>query len=87
MNHIVWKIHAICLTLWRVFHSIRFKVNKVGVRRYSFFYVRKLRFALFKSVVVNLPKWILNRIVVPFFQIKVSFLFYPCNCFVTQKRC
>jgi len=39
MNQIVWKIHAICLTLWRVFHSIRFKVNKVGVRRYSFFYV------------------------------------------------
>ena len=37
MNQIVWKIHAICLTLWRVFHSIRFKVNKVGVRRYSFF--------------------------------------------------
>ena len=28
MNQIVWKIHAICLTLWRVFHSIRFKVNK-----------------------------------------------------------
>ena len=41
MNQIVWKIHAICLTLWRVFHSIRFKVNKVGVRRYSFFYVCK----------------------------------------------
>ncbi len=39
MNQIVWKIHAICLTLWRVFHSIRFKVNKVGVRRYSFFCV------------------------------------------------
>ena len=39
MNQIVWKIHAIYLTLWRVFHSIRFKVNKVGVRRYSFFCV------------------------------------------------
>ena len=39
MNQIVWKIHAICLTLWRVFHSIRFKVNKVGVQRYSFFCV------------------------------------------------
>lgn len=39
MNQIVWKIHAICLTLWRVFHSIRLKVNKVGVQRYSFFYV------------------------------------------------
>ena len=39
MNQIVWKIHTICLTLWRVFHSIRFKVNKVGVQRYSFFCV------------------------------------------------
>ena len=26
------------LPLHRVFHSIRFKVNKVGVQRYSFFY-------------------------------------------------
>ena len=26
------------VTLHRVFHSIRFKVNKVGVQRYSFFY-------------------------------------------------
>ena len=39
MNQIVWKNHTICLTLWRVFHSIRFKVNKVGVQRYSFFCV------------------------------------------------
>ena len=39
MNQIVWKIQAICLTVWRVFHSIRFKVNKVGVWRYSFFCV------------------------------------------------
>ena len=37
MNQIVWKIHAICLTLWRVFHSIRFKVNKVGPSGAHFF--------------------------------------------------
>ena len=38
MNQIVWKIHAICLTLWRVFHSIRFKVNKrLGLSGAPFF--------------------------------------------------
>ncbi|MFW5583298.1 MAG: hypothetical protein ACOCNU_06905, partial [Bacteroidales bacterium] len=29
--------------LHRVFHSIRFKVNKVGIQRYPFFYARKVR--------------------------------------------
>ncbi len=28
--------------LQRVFHSIRFKVNKVGVQRYSFFFAHTL---------------------------------------------
>ena len=28
------------LSLQCVFHSIRFKVNKVGVQRYTFFYAR-----------------------------------------------
>ncbi len=32
-------IKKISLPLQCVFHSIRFKVNKVGVQRYSFFYV------------------------------------------------
>ncbi len=31
--------------LYCVFHSIRFKVNKVGIRRYPFFYV--FSFAVF----------------------------------------
>ena len=31
------KIATIAISLQRVFHSIRFKVNKVGVQRYSFF--------------------------------------------------
>ena len=31
------KIVTIAISLHRVFHSIRFKVNKVGVQRYSFF--------------------------------------------------
>ena len=31
------KIATIATSLHRVFHSIRFKVNKVGVQRYSFF--------------------------------------------------
>ena len=31
------KIATIAISLHRVFHSIRFKVNKVGVQRYSFF--------------------------------------------------
>ncbi|MGM9655754.1 MAG: hypothetical protein ACI3ZA_01125, partial [Alloprevotella sp.] len=30
-------------SLHRVFHSIRFKVNKVGIQRYPFFYARKVR--------------------------------------------
>ncbi len=30
------------LSLHRVFHSIRFKVNKVGIQRYPFFYVLAL---------------------------------------------
>ena len=33
----VWNFHSYCLSLQCVFHSIRFKVNKVGVQRYSFF--------------------------------------------------
>ena len=32
------KIATIAISLYRVFHSIRFKVNKVGVQRYSFFF-------------------------------------------------
>ena len=36
------KCLAKIIPLQRVFHSIRFKVNKVGVQRYSFFYARKL---------------------------------------------
>ncbi len=31
------EIVTIVISLHRVFHSIRFKVNKVGVQRYSFF--------------------------------------------------
>ena len=30
-----WKKYV---SLQRVFHSIRFKVNKVGIQRYPFFY-------------------------------------------------
>ena len=36
------------LSLQCVFHSIRFKVNKVGVRRYSFFYAFKSVFIMKK---------------------------------------
>ena|GEM_PF-1260888 len=32
------QIYTKFVILQCVFHSIRFKVNKVGVRRYSFFY-------------------------------------------------
>ena len=32
-----WPILQKSVPLHRVFHSIRFKVNKVGVQRYSFF--------------------------------------------------
>ena len=35
------RFYEKCLPLHRVFHSIRFKVNKVGVQRYSFFYAHK----------------------------------------------
>ena len=36
------KLDGKALPLHRVFHSIRFKVNKVGVRRYSIFFVQML---------------------------------------------
>ncbi|RRD02110.1 hypothetical protein EII32_04395 [Prevotella sp. OH937_COT-195] len=44
------------LSLHRVFHSIRFKVNKVGVRRYSFFYFCKS--AMFKPKSVIRPHFL-----------------------------
>ena len=52
MRQNVWKFHSFCLTLQRVFHSIRFKVNKVGVQRYSFFLCLevKLLVAFFKTI-------------------------------------
>ena len=34
---VIWNIPKMSVPLHRVFHSIRFKVNKVGVQRYSFF--------------------------------------------------
>ena len=45
--------------LQRVFHSIRFKVNKVGVRRYSFFYAFPVDFAhsIFSGSCVCFSVW------------------------------
>ena len=39
-----WKFEGKTLYLQRVFHSIRFKVNKVGVQWYPIFFVLLLRF-------------------------------------------
>ncbi len=39
------------VSLHRVFHSIRFKVNKVGIQRYPFFYA--LRRSLSGSLLIS----------------------------------
>ena len=36
------QIRKMGVTLHRVFHSIRFKVNKVGIQRYPIFFTRLL---------------------------------------------
>ena len=48
-------IKKISLPLQCVFHSIRFKVNKVGVQRYSFFYAHTSSTTLFPHTKHTLP--------------------------------
>ena len=43
------QIYQMSVSLQRVFHSIRFRLTKVGVQRYSFFYAHVFHPLLFRN--------------------------------------
>ena len=60
------KSKTIVIPLQRVFHSIRFKVNKVGVQRYSFFYAHTPDMPLRKAQKIIIQRQEKHKIKSPF---------------------